>query len=176
MWDQLVDALRDCGVGFAPGLTDDEVSATEARFALRFPPDLRAFLQTALPRGGRFTDWRSGDEGKLRETLDEPLVGLLYSIDHGYWVRGWGPRPPTTEEARRLATRLVGAGPRLIPVYGHRMMPAEPHLPGNPVFSVHGADIIRYGAELRDYLIHEFMAREDIAVWPMADAFRPIAF
>jgi hypothetical protein len=36
------------------------------------------------------------------------------------------------------------------------MMPDEPHLPGNPVFSVHQTDIIYYGFDLADYLRHEF--------------------
>jgi hypothetical protein len=45
---------------------------------------------------------------------------------------------------------------KLIPIYGHRMMPDEPHLPGNPVFSVYQTDIIYYGYDLADYLRHEF--------------------
>jgi hypothetical protein len=36
------------------------------------------------------------------------------------------------------------------------MMPAEPHLPGNPVFSVHQTDIIVYGLDLYEYLHNEF--------------------
>jgi hypothetical protein len=65
VWQELVDQL--CGIEyrfglitpnspiyrieFDAGLTDAEVAVTEARFGFRFPPDLRAFLQTALPRG-----------------------------------------------------------------------------------------------------------------------------
>jgi hypothetical protein len=36
------------------------------------------------------------------------------------------------------------------------MIPDDPHLEGNPVFSVHQADIIYYGHDLEDYLRHEF--------------------
>lgn len=36
------------------------------------------------------------------------------------------------------------------------MMPDEPELPGNPVFSVHQTDIIQYGSDLADYLRNEF--------------------
>lgn len=60
-WNALVEQLRNCGVEFDAALTDAEVRATETRFGFRFPPDLREFLQTALPRGSRFPDWRSGD-------------------------------------------------------------------------------------------------------------------
>jgi hypothetical protein len=169
-WRELVDQLRGVkyqfglitpstpvyGVEFDAGLTDVEVAATEARFAFRFPPDLRAFLQTALPSGPRFPNWRSGEEESLRDWLDLPRRGILFDIEHGFWLEEWGPRPDSLEEACRVATELVATAPKLIPIYGHRMMPDEPHLPGNPVFSVHQTDIIYYGFDLADYLRHEF--------------------
>ena len=55
-----------------------------------------------------------------------------------------------------VASEGVKAAPRLIPVFGHRMMPAEPHQTENPVFSIHQADIICYGFDLADYLRREF--------------------
>jgi hypothetical protein len=64
-------------VEFAAGLSDSEIAATEARFSFRFPADLREFLQTALPVGPRFPDWRSGDPEALREWLSSPAEGLL---------------------------------------------------------------------------------------------------
>lgn len=41
-------------------------------------------------------------------------------------------------------------------MYGHRYIPAEPDLPGNPVFSVYQTDVILYGVDLRSYLAAEF--------------------
>ena len=41
-------------VEFDAGLTDAEIVAVECKFAFRFPPDLRAFLQTALPAAQNF--------------------------------------------------------------------------------------------------------------------------
>jgi hypothetical protein len=169
-WQELVDQLRGVvyaygtrpgepavyRVEFDPGLTDAEVAAAEARFGFRFPPDLRDFLQTALPRGG-FPDWRSGDEATLRDCLDRPRRGVLFDVQHnGFWLPEWGPRPSSLDDALRVADDLVAAAPRLIPVRGNRMMPDEPHLPRNPVFSVHQTDIIYYGFDLADYLRHEF--------------------
>ena len=170
-WHSLIDELREADhrfravappsmghlIEFDPGLTDAEVRATEERFGFRFPPDLREFLQTALPRGPRFPDWRSGDEEVLREWLDAPRQGILFDIEHnGFWLPEWGPVPGSLGEAFRIASELVAAAPRLIPVCGHRMIPDEPHLPGNPVFSVHQTDIIIYGSDLEAYLRHEF--------------------
>ncbi len=177
MWADMVGTLRDNNIAFDAGLTDVEVAAAETRYGFRFPPDLRAFLQAGLPRGGDFPDWRDGDAAALSGWLDLPLRGILFDIEHnGFWLDEWGPRPSSLEAALRAASELVAAAPRLIPVFKHRMMPSEPHLPGNPVFSVHQTDIIYYGADLRDYLIHEFLAREDVGVWPIPEAVRRVPF
>ena len=188
LWQGLVDQLRGAKldsddiargspvhhVEFYAGLTDAEIVAVECKFDFRFPPDLRAFLQTALPRGPKFPDWRSGDEAILRDWLNIPREGVLFDIEHnGFWLDEWGPRPDSLEKALQIGSDLIAAAPKLIPIFSHRMMPDEPHLPGNPVFSVHQTDIIRYGFNLADYLRHEFTVsgREP---WP--DEIRSIRF
>lgn len=174
MWDNLVAEVRGTGIAFDAGLTEAEVATAETRYGFRVPPDLRAFLQAGLPRGERFPDWRMGDETALREWLDLPRQGILFDIEHnGFWLDEWGPRPPSLAEAQRIANELFATAPRLIPVFMHRMMPAEPYLPGNPVFSVHQTDIIYYGFDLADYLRNEFglSGREP---WPAR--VRPIRF
>jgi hypothetical protein len=187
-WQGLVDQLRGAEyqfgviapaspcqrIEFDAGLTGAEIAAVETRFGFLFPPDLRDFLQTALPRGPQFPDWRSGDDATLRDWLDQPRQGVLFDVEHnGFWLNAWGPRPGSIEEALRVADDLVAAAPRLIPLFGHRMMPDEPHQPGNPVFSVHQTDIIHYGFDLADYLRAEFhlLGREP---WP--ETIRPIRF
>ena len=177
MWTDLVDILRNNGVEFEAGLTDAEVVSAEVRYGFRFPPDLRALLQAGLPHGGDFPDWRDGDETALIGWLDLPRRGILFDIEHnGFWLDEWGPRPLSLQLAQRVAGELVAAAPRLIPIYKHRMMPSEPHLSGNPVFSVHQTDIIYYGVDLRDYLIHEFLAQKDIGVWPIPQDVRRVPF
>jgi hypothetical protein len=161
-------------VEFDAGLTDAEVIALEGRFSFQFTPDLREFLQTALPRGPQFPDWRSGVEAELRDWLDQPRQGVLFDVEHNeFWLEEWGPRPGTPSEALRVADELVAAAPRLIPIYMHRMMPDEPHLPGNPVFSVHQTDIIHYGFDLASYLRIEFGLP---GAEPLSDQPRPIRF
>ena len=188
IWHELVEQLRGCTyqfgvitpdapvhrVEFDTGLTDAEVAAIESRYGFRFPPDLCAFLQTALPKGPQFPDWRSGDESTLRDWLDIPRQGVLFDIEsNGFWLEVWGPRPALIGDALRRGEELLSAAPRLIPIYGHRMMPDEPHLSGNPVFSVHQTDIIYYGFDLADYLRNEFRlpGRE-----PWSEKVRPIRF
>src|SRR5690349_6228476 len=96
MWQNLIKELQNVPyqfglieqgspvyrVDFDAGLTNEEVVSCEKRFGFRFPPDLREFLQTALPRGPRFPDWRSGDEAPLREWLDLPRQGVLFDVEH----------------------------------------------------------------------------------------------
>jgi hypothetical protein len=74
----------------------------------------------------------------------------------GFWLKEWGPKPPSLGDSIRVANAWVAAAPKLIPIFSHRMMPDEPLLAGNPVFSVHQTDIVHYGCDLADYLRREF--------------------
>src|SRR3954468_2232173 len=80
-WRSLITQLRD-KVEFYPGLTDAEVERAQQQFEFQFPPDLREFLQTALPRGPQFPDWRSGEPGRLRDWLDVPRRGILFDVEY----------------------------------------------------------------------------------------------
>jgi hypothetical protein len=156
-WFDIIEQMKGCGIEFVDGLSDAEITRVESRFSFRFPSDLREFLQTAVPQGEQFPDWRSQDEASLRDRLDIPRQGILFDVEHNnFWLAEWGPRAESLEKASRIVDELMGAAPKLIPIYSHRMMPDEPNLPGNPVFSVHQTDIIYYGFDLEDYLRHEF--------------------
>jgi hypothetical protein len=188
MWAELIEALRNAPyqigvieqgspgyrVDFEAGLTNEEVASCEKRFGFRFPPDLCEFLQTALPRGREFPNWRNGDEALLRKWLDLPRHGVLFDVEHnGFWLEEWGDKPQTLTDTLSIASAHVSAAPKLIPVHSHRMMPDEPHLPGNPVLSLHQTDIIYYGFDLTDYLRHEF-GLPGRKKWP--EVLRPIRF
>jgi hypothetical protein len=144
-------------IEFDAGLSDAEVLSIESEFGFRFPPDLRAFLQTALPRGSGFPDWRSGDRRVLHDWLDEPRHGILFDVERAaFWLDEWGPRPSTQNESLNVASDILRTVPRLIPIFAHRMMPDEPNDSGNPIYSVHQTDIIYYGFDLTQYLEAEF--------------------
>lgn len=162
--DYITDLLRQNGpedTVLEAGLTDEEVAISEATFGFRFPPDLRALLQYVLPVSSSdrpsFLDWRDGDEVQLRERLDWPADGMCFDIEHNaFWNGEWGPKPNDLQAAFEIARREVAKAPMLIPVFGHRYLPDEPHLAGNPVFSVWQTDIIYYGTNLVDYFEQEF--------------------
>lgn len=165
---------RPFRVAFGPGLTDAEVEHVERIYEFRFPPDLREFLQTALPTSDGFPNWRVGVDGSLRSWLDGPREGVLFDVEHDdFWMTSWGPRPDSLPQAKAIAATFIAAAPTLIPVFAHRFIPSAPHRAGNPVFSLVQTDVIYYGFDLDDYLRHEFKLQGRRA-WP--DSIRPIEF
>src|SRR5262245_48093815 len=93
-WSNIIEQLKGRGIEFAEGLSDAEIVRVEGAFGFHFPSDLREFLQTALPQGKHFPDWRSGDEKVLRHRFDVPREGILFDVEHNsFWLADWGPRP-----------------------------------------------------------------------------------
>jgi hypothetical protein len=159
-----IELLKRKRVLFEPGLSNSEVKRVEEVFCFIFPPDLRAFLQTAIPihvdsdRGGNvFPNWRAGEQTELQGRLDWPFDGIAFDIENcGFWLEEWGNRPANLADAIQIAKEHVRTAPTLIPLCSHRYLPASPLLAGNPVFSVYQTDIIVYGRNLWDYFLHEF--------------------
>ena len=169
-WGEFVDELRRAGVEFDPGLTDPDIDRAETIYGFRFPPDLRSFMQIATPA---YYDWHAENDPRIHAMVTRPLGGILFDVENGLWMPEWGTRPAGIETAKTVVTDLVVQAPRLIPIYGHRMMPDRPHESGNPVFSVHQTDIVHYGFDLEDYLRHEFKL-PGRKPWP--EHVRPIEF
>lgn len=173
------------GTRWTGGLSDAELAEIEQRFAVRFPAEHRLFLQTlhataprmqcagfgdddrmVLDESPGFYHWQR-DEAAIRAAWTGVVDGLVFDVENNaLWRDSWGPRPGDADERRaRVAARVAGA-PRLLPIYGHRYVLAEgPTL----VLSVHQSDIIVYGLDLRDYLLHEMHALLGIRyAWPAA--------
>lgn len=156
-WRAEFEILADAGVPVGPGLTATELERVESVVEAALPRDLRGFLSEGLPLGSRFPNWRDPDSAAIRSQLAWPFDGMAFDIEHNvFWLDTWGPRPSQLKEALKIARMHVAAAPRLIPIVGHRYLPAEPLSAGNPVLSVYQTDIIYYGDELATYLRCEF--------------------
>lgn len=157
-WTGIVASLSQQGIRFEPGLSDKEIKFIQRWYEIDFPPDFRAFLQTALPVGSDFPDWRNGNSNSLKTSLLWPADGICFDVQHNdlWFSELFGDRPTSLEAALKIVRRKVAEAPQLIPIYAHRFIPSKPHLPGNPVFSVYQTDIIYYGSDLADYLSNEF--------------------
>ena len=155
--DLFFDMLRQKGIAIERGLSDAEILAVEEKYHLHFPPDLKQLLQHALPVGSGFPDWRNGSEESIRFRLDGPLDGICFDIEYNrFWWPTWGPQPTQLADAFEVARKAIANVPTLIPVYGHRYIPSEPAISGNPVFSVVQTDIIYYGNDLPSYFKNDF--------------------
>ncbi|MFT7535518.1 MAG: hypothetical protein ACI85K_001471 [Hyphomicrobiaceae bacterium] len=161
-------------VAFDPGLTDAEVAQIELQHGFRFPPDLRAFLQTALPIGPGFPEWRGDNVRSPTAWMRGVKEGIFFDVEHNaFWLEEWTARPYSDVAAIEAAAAFLDKAPLLIPVFGHRMLCCEPLTAGNPVLSLHQADVIYYGYDLEDYLRHEFDL-DGRQPWP--DEIRQIRF
>lgn len=162
------------------GLEDEQVAEIERTWSLRFPPDYRLFIRRlhAVDLPMRCTAWRQQADGEpslpelrdrpalynwlsdgdvIQSRLDDLVSGLTFDVEqNNLWRPGWGRRPATAEARSYRVRELVAGAPRLIPVFGHRFLLAEPCEAGNPVFSIVQSDIIVYGSDLRSYFLVEF--------------------
>jgi hypothetical protein len=145
-----------------------ELDRIQDRWQLRFPPDLIALLrQQRNPiEGSASFDWLLGDEADIQRRLDWPFEGFLFDVErNGLWWPTWGPRPAEAAQRRDALRAVFATVPKLIPLFGHRYLPADPCEPGNPVFSVYQSDVIYYGADLQDWMQRE-RTGWDTVPWP----------
>ena len=103
------------------------------------------------------------DRQKYDEIIAWVLHGIEFDIEHAkFWLEErWGLRPAALSEQLEIARRDFATWPKLLPIFGHRFLAAEPRRSGNPVFSIMQTDIIYYGANLAHYLMLEFVDRGD---------------
>ena len=140
---------------YAEGLTERQLQAAEGYYGFQFPPDLRSALASALPVGKRFPDWR--DPESVLDRMNWPWEGIVFDLEHSdRWLTVWGPRPKSIREQLEIVRTWYQRIPRLIPIYGHRYLPATPCKAGNPILSVYQTDIIYYGMNLDYWLSGEF--------------------
>lgn len=160
--DRLIRLLKGKGIQFDSGMTDIEIIQVETKFNIKFPPDLKQFLQFGLPISKNFVNWRQGLIFKqiaddIISRLDWPLEGMLFDLQsNDYWINSWGDKPTAYEEKEIIAKQKYLTFPKLIPIYSHRYIPMEPMDEGNPVFSVYQMDIVYYGYDLATYFSNEF--------------------
>ena len=152
------------------GYTQTELDDIQAKWNLRFPPDLVALLRARRKviegEFGSF-DWLDAPDETIKGSLDWPLEGFLFDVQHGLWWPEWGDRPDEPHVTEDRLKSIFAAAPKLIPVCGHRYIPEEPNEDGNPVFSVWQMDVICYGANLDDYIRRE-LNPETKDDWPDA--------
>jgi hypothetical protein len=155
--EQAIEVLRGAHVELSPGLSEAEIARVERVGLFRFNPDHRELLQLALPTGELWPDWR-GSRDDILDLMVRPLDSILFDVEaNDYWEPAWGVRPSDEVGRLEVAGPALMRVPRLVPVHSHRYCVAAPAPAGSPVFSAHQTDVIVFGNDLLDYVLHEFM-------------------
>ncbi len=166
--DEAVRRLRVAGVGFEPGLSDQEVDRLQDVLGFEFGPEHRAFLQTGVPTGEpAWPNWRGASLEVLRGRLDWPLESAIFDLRHNdFWPASWGARPDDEAERIQVARYHLALAPRLVPLFSHRYLTADPIYQPSPVFSVYQTDVIYYGATILNWVEKEFEGKKTVEPWP----------
>ncbi len=149
--------LREHGADLSEPMGLPELIAVEAKYEFEFGPDHREMLLTAVPVGKGWMDWRSSSKAFVKGKLGWPLEGVLFDVkNNDFWPPSWGRRPAHLKKALKVARVEYLKWPALVPLWGHRYLPAAPSESGAPVFSVYQTDVIYYGENLLSYVKSEF--------------------
>jgi len=149
---KIIKQMKEAGVCFSSGLTNDTISKIEEIYEIRFPDSLKAFYSTALPisvGNTKFPEWNDFSPENIlfiRQLIRAPYQWLKQDIERGFWLSIWDGK---------TADELFLNAPKLIPIYSHRYVPMLKHS-DPPVISTVGRDTVCYGASLEDYLLREF--------------------
>ena len=153
----IISHMKKKGIEFSRGLSGEEIEKIENVYDFKFPAELAEFYTCGLPKGEQFPIWNDFSEENVRAITDRmafPINALRGDVEDWFWLDKWGDDPDTKEEALAIFDEIAARSPKMIPIFGHRYMPA---FDGAPVISTVGRDTIYYGRDLAEYLQHEFL-------------------
>lgn len=145
-------------IRYQKGLSDEEIIQIERKYNIFFPYELKMLLKQALPISEGFYNWRDLSESNyefILHSINRPFSDFYNEASEIYWNDDWGEEPENNKEIQAIIRDKLSSAPKLIPIYAHRYMPMI-NSDTNPIFSIHGIDIIIYGESLVDYLNIEF--------------------
>lgn len=147
-------------------MSEQELQLAEGTHGFIFPLDLRVLLADRVPvcrldretPGRDFPNWRDPLDHTLVQSIHWPWLSIAVDIGQydQFWLSAWGTKPDNPLDRLEIARRAFEQSPKLIPIYSHRYLVAEPPQEGNPVLSIYQTDIIYYGFDLSTFLRHEF--------------------
>jgi hypothetical protein len=142
----------------ARGLSSAQIASIEDQLGFRMPDDFAYLFGNLRDPGGVLFPWLDFDKRRYDEKIAWVLQGIEFDIEWNHlWIERWGKKPDTLSAALKVAKEDFETWPKLLPIYSHRFLVAEPCCEGNPVLSIMQTDIIYYGADLSHYLQNEFV-------------------
>ncbi|GCE30628.1 hypothetical protein KDA_61120 [Dictyobacter alpinus] len=158
------------------GLSDVELNALEKQWSLQFPPDYRLFLKILhcmdkpviiakydanikkiIPSDAiLFQNWLTDTEN-IQTVYQQLREDLIYDVlNNNLWKSGWGRKPVTRYGQGQQIEKLIAEAPKLIPIYGHCFLLAEPNVAGNPILVLHQSKMLIYSPDFYAFLCKDF--------------------
>ena len=168
----LIQKLRNAGLSFAQGMTQEELNQAEEVFGFRFPKEIREFLSLAVPVGKDFFDYRDVSPENQKRFCDfQNRIVDYFRFD----------LENNREDLLELLAQPLGnpadfdsavldflhSSVKLIPFYAHRCF--FDGMDDMPIVSFwQPVDSILYGSNFQDYLEREFLGKK-LAVKDLPD-------
>lgn len=159
-YQDIILKLKDIGIVFERGMSQQEIDQVEKRYHIVFPTELQQFYSLGLPVSDGFYDWRSVNAEEIKQinrALMAPIFGLQMDLENGeFWCEDWGKQPLDIKAAQSILLTKYNEAPKLVPIRGHRYITVMPQNKTNHIFSILHSDIICYGENLKSFLEIEF--------------------
>ena len=140
------------------GLKEEEILRIEEIYNIFLPTELKEVLEQVLPIATGFYNWRNFSEKNIQyitQAIERPIKEFYRDAAEIYWNDDWGEEPRNNKEIEKIVRTKLSHAPKLIPIYTHRYVPMIEGK-NNPVFSIHGVDVICYGKRIDEYFQIEF--------------------
>lgn len=163
-WMPMIDRLKNVGIAFEAGMTEDELNRAEQYYQFRFPQEIREFLSYGVPVGADFFDYRDCSEQNLKRFCafqDSIERDFRFDLKHNRedMVGMFGDRFQCSESFDHGVIQYLHESVKVIPFYAHRCF--FDGMDNMPIISFWQAvDTIIYGGTFENYLEHEFLDSE----------------
>ena len=163
----MIQKLKDAGISFDEGLSDEEFVQIEATLGFCFPSEIRSFLACGLPVGDQFYNWRDLSPANVQRYYDffsSMEDAFRFDLENNFDdLRGmFGDRFAEVDDPVKYSKAVLDflhQSTRLIPFYAHRCFFAGmDHMPIVSFFQP--TDTIIYGENFEDYLKTEFLGKK----------------
>ncbi len=174
----IVERLKNVGVQFVEGLSENEIENIETIFGFRFPKEIADFFAFAYPQGQGFFNYKDTSPEnvkhflKFQEKIKEMFVFDVENNTESLraMLKDYLGVFSSTEEFKAAVLEALEKSPKLIPFYFHRCF--FDGMDGLPIVSFWQAvDTIFYGSDLENYFENEFINPEEFDVGDVSDEF-----
>lgn len=169
-WEAYLEfALERIGGDRSPGLTNREIGELEAVLDCQLPFEVGLMLVMGVPAAEPWHQW-DDPVAQFAASNERLLAGLSFAVEHeGFWFVDWGTKPDSVGQQLAVVAEVFASLPPLLPVYGDCFVPltvatGQDNSDGNPILSVHHAQVQVMGDDLAAWMHHAFEV--PLPMWP----------